>query len=99
MAAYLVANITIRDAAAYDDYRQRVPEMVARHGGRFIVRGGAIEVKEGVLPGSRLVVLEFPDMDAARAFYHSADYAPLLAQRIAAAEGTVVLVEGYTPPF
>jgi uncharacterized protein (DUF1330 family) len=98
MPAYLIANLSIRDAAAYEAYRQHVPAVVARHGGRFIVRGGAIEVKEGALPGSRLVVLEFPDMDAARAFYHSAEYAPLLAQRIAAAEGTVVLAEGYTPP-
>lgn len=95
MPAYLIASITVRDQAAYDAYRQHVPAVVARHGGRFIVRGGAIETKEGALPGKRLVVLEFPSMEAAKNFYHGADYAPLLAQRLAAADGTVVLVEGY----
>lgn len=94
MAAYLLANLTIRDAKAFESYRQAVPALIARFGGRYLVRGGAVEVKEGEPGLHRLIILEFPDMPAARAFYDSPDYAPLLALRLAAADGTVALVEG-----
>ena len=52
-------------------------ESVARHGGRFIVRGGEMEVLEGDWDTRRIVVIEFPDMAAARGWYESEDYAPL----------------------
>jgi len=95
MPAYLIANITVRDPTGFDEYRARVPAVIAAFGGRYVVRGGAVEVKEGIPDLNRLIVLEFPDMMAARAFYDSADYAPLLALRLASTEGSVVLVEGY----
>jgi uncharacterized protein (DUF1330 family) len=94
MAAYLLANLTVRDAAKFETYRQAVPAVIAHFGGRYLVRGGAVEAKEGEPGLDRVVILEFPDMAAARAFYDSPDYAPLLALRLAAAEGTVALVEG-----
>jgi uncharacterized protein (DUF1330 family) len=94
MAAYLIANITVTDAAAFEAYRQVVPAVIARHGGRYLVRGGAVEVKEGDPGLDRVVILEFPDMATARAFYHSADYAPLIAMRVASTTGSVALVEG-----
>ena len=97
MAAYLIAHLTVRDAETFDTYRRAVPGVIAAHGGRYLVRGGAVEVEEGVPAHSRIVVLEFADMAAARGFYHSADYAPLLGARLAAADGTVVLVEGVPP--
>ena len=95
MPAYLIANITVRDPKGFEEYRQRVPPVIAAFGGRYVVRGGAIEVKEGAPGLNRLVVLEFPDMATARAFYDSADYAPLLALRLASTEGSVALVEGF----
>lgn len=94
MAAYLLANLTVRDAQKFEAYRQAVPAVIARFGGRYLVRGGAVEAKEGDPGLDRVVVLEFPDMAALRSFYESADYAPLLALRLAAADGTVALVEG-----
>ncbi|MEO3473542.1 DUF1330 domain-containing protein [Roseomonas sp. CAU 1739] len=94
MAAYLLANLTIRDAQQFEAYRQAVPAVIARFGGRYLVRGGALEVKEGEPGLDRVVILEFPDMAALRGFYDSADYAPLLALRLAAADGTVALIEG-----
>ena len=94
MAAYLLANLTIRDPKAFESYRQAVPAVIARFGGRYLVRGGAVEVKEGEPDLHRVIILEFADMPAARAFYDSPDYAPLLALRLTAAEGSVALVEG-----
>jgi uncharacterized protein (DUF1330 family) len=94
MAAYLIANITVQDAARFEAYRAAVPAVIARFGGCYLVRGGAIEAKEGAPGLDRLVILEFPDMAAARAFYDSADYAPLLAMRLACSTGSLALVEG-----
>jgi uncharacterized protein (DUF1330 family) len=94
MPAYLIANITVTDPAGFEAYRQAVPAVIARHGGRYLARGGAVEAKEGEPGLNRVVILEFPDMVAARAFYHGADYAPLLAMRLASSTGTVALVEG-----
>jgi uncharacterized protein (DUF1330 family) len=94
MAAYLIANITVRDPARFEQYRAAVPAVIAQFGGRYLVRGGAVEAKEGAPGLNRLVILEFPDMAALRGFYDSAEYAPLLALRLAATEGTVALVEG-----
>ena len=94
MPAYLIAQLTVTDARAFEAYRAAVPEVIARHGGRYLVRGGEVEVLEGALTHRRLVVLAFADMAAARRFYDSSDYQAILPLRLAAAEGTVVLVEG-----
>jgi uncharacterized protein (DUF1330 family) len=74
-----------------------VPVALAPYGGRHIVRGGAVEVVEGTLNFDRLVVLEFPSMEAARAWYHSPEYAPLLALRTSASVSNLAFVEGYAP--
>ena len=94
MPAYLVARIEVRDAAGFDAYREAVTPVIAQHGGRYLVRGGAMDVLEGKPPPGRLVVVEFPTMDAARAFYGSADYAPVLNLRLDSTDSEVVLVEG-----
>ena len=91
---YLVANVSVTDAAGYQEYRSQVQAVVEQHGGRFLVRGGAIERKENAGGLDRVVVLEFPSMERARAFYDSAAYAPLLALRGRTARSDVVLVEG-----
>jgi uncharacterized protein (DUF1330 family) len=78
----------------YEAYRAAVPAVIARFGGRYLVRGGAVEPKEGEPGLNRVVILEFPDMARARGFYDSADYAPLLAMRLASSTGTLALVEG-----
>ena len=94
MAAYLLARIVVHDEAKYAEYRAQVPPVIAAHGGRYLVRGGAVEVKEGDPPPGRLVVVEFTDMEAARAFYGSPEYAPLLKLRVDSTESEVVFVEG-----
>jgi uncharacterized protein (DUF1330 family) len=97
MAGYLVANITITDPVAFERYRVAVAPMIAAFGGRYLVRGGKMEVMEGDVGAERLVVVEFPSIEAARAFYTSPDYAPLIALRSAATQSNLVLVEGYAP--
>ncbi|MGG5809555.1 DUF1330 domain-containing protein [Falsiroseomonas sp. CW058] len=97
MPAYLVANIRVRDAAGFEEYRARVPAVIAAHGGRYLVRGGALEVVEGAPALARVVILEFPDMAALKGFYASPEYAPLLRLRLETAESEVVLVEGHAP--
>jgi uncharacterized protein (DUF1330 family) len=98
MAAYLIANLDVRDEAKFDTYREQVPAVIAKFGGRYLVRGGAVDSREGDLKLKRLVILEFPFMEAARAFYESPEYAPLLRMRLDSAESDLVLVDGWTPP-
>lgn len=94
MAAYVVAEVEVTDPAAYEEYRKLVPATIAKYGGKFLVRGGATESKEGGWQPKRLVVLEFASMARAREWYHSPEYAPALAIRLKAARSKVVLAEG-----
>ena len=98
MPAYLIANITVTDPEAFKAYGALVPALSAKFGGRYLVRGGAVTAVEGASPFNRLVVVEFATMDALKTFYHSPEYAPLIAMRQKASTGDVVLVEGYVPP-
>jgi uncharacterized protein (DUF1330 family) len=94
MPAYLIANVTVIDAERFASYRAEVPAVVDRFGGRYLVRGGTIHPMEGTPGLDRLVILEFPTLDAARRFYDSADYAPLRRLREATTRSHVALVEG-----
>ena len=94
MAAYVIAEVEVQDGALYEEYRKMVPATIAQYGGKYVVRGGATETKEGGWTPKRVVVLEFPTMDRAREWYHSAEYAPALAIRLKAAKSRVILVEG-----
>ena len=97
MPAYLVAQINVHDPAGFEKYRAHVAPVVEAHGGRYLVRTDRLERLEGTEPKGRVVILEFPSMDAARSFYRSAEYARLLRQRLASTAADIVLVEGYVP--
>jgi uncharacterized protein (DUF1330 family) len=71
-----------------------VPAVIAKYGGRYIVRGGKVEALEGGWQPKRVAVLEFPSMDQALKFYRSEDYAPLIKLRQKASRGRIVIVEG-----
>jgi len=94
MAAYVIGEVEIRDADAYKEYAQRVPATIAQYGGRYLVRGGAVEPKEGGWSPRRVVVLEFPTMEQARRWYDSPEYAPVLAIRKRNADSRMIFVEG-----
>ena len=96
MAAYVIGEVEIHDPQRYQEYAREVPATIARYGGRYLVRGGAVEPKEGGWSPVRVVVLEFPTMEQARRWYESPEYAPPLAIRLKSARAKVVFVEGVT---
>jgi len=95
MTAYIIAEVEVTDAEAYQAYAAVVPATIAQYGGRFLVRGGTADVLEGEWPQCRRVILEFPSMDAARAWWDSPEYAKPKAMRRAASTGRLILLEGY----
>jgi uncharacterized protein (DUF1330 family) len=90
---YLIALIDVTDEAAYARYRDAAPAIIASFGGRYLVRGGPHEAPEGPAR-SRHVVLEFPDFDTAKRFYHSDAYQAALEDGLAGSVRELVLVEG-----
>jgi uncharacterized protein (DUF1330 family) len=94
MAAYIVVDIQIIDSVQYDRYRALAPAAIEKYGGRYLVRGGAMTVLEGDWVPQRLVVLEFPSVDAAKRFHDSPEYREARALRKDAARMKLVLVEG-----
>ena len=94
MPAYVIADIEVRDAAAYEEYRRQVPATIAAHGGRYLARGGTTEVLEGRWTPRRCVILEFPSLEHFRAWWNSPEYRPLRALRERCADSNLVVTEG-----
>ena len=82
------------DPARYEDYKKMVPESLAKFGGRFIVRGGQTETLEGTWAPKRFVIVEFPDMERARAWWASEEYADAKALRQATSSTEMIVVQG-----
>lgn len=91
--AYLVANVNVTDPKQYDQYRELSSRAIQENGVEVLVRGGTTEALEGQAP-SRTVIMKFPDMAAARAFYESETYRQARKAREGAAEMTMYIVEG-----
>lgn len=94
MAAFVIASVIVKDPVRYEDYRRLVTPTLEKFGGRFIVRGGAIDVLEGDWRPGRLVILEFPSAGHARDWWNSPEYAEARAIRQATSDGTLLIVEG-----
>jgi uncharacterized protein (DUF1330 family) len=94
MSAYLITNIDVKDEAAFAEYRAKVPALVRKHGGEYLVRGGSFIVLEGDWEPDRLVVLKFPDLASVRALFDDPDYQPLKSLRQQVTKGEMVAVEG-----
>jgi len=94
MPAYVIANIEVTDPKGYEEYRSRSLATVQKFGGRFIVRGGEHERKEGEWTPKRLIILEFPDMATARRWYDSETYQSIIPYRSGTAKTELVLVDG-----
>ena len=90
----MLVDVDVTDAGRYDEYKVLAAAAVEQYGGRYLARGGATEVLEGDRRPNRLVVLEFPDAEAARDWYHSPEYQAAKAVRAGAATGSFILVEG-----
>ena len=94
MAAYVIVEVNVTDPQLFAEYAKGVPATIAAYGGKYLVRGGAVESKEGGWAPKRIVTLEFPSMDQARRWYGSPEYKPLLEMRLKAASARLILVEG-----
>jgi uncharacterized protein (DUF1330 family) len=95
MPAYVIINIVVNDPDTFAGYLERAPAVVAQYGGRYLVRGGALERLEGDWTPARLTVLEFPSLADAKRWDESEEYRPLKALRQAAADAQVVVAEGF----
>ena len=95
MAAYVIAEVEVTHPEGYKPYTELVPATIALYGGRFLARGGAAEVLEGEWPQLRRVIIEFPSMEAARAWWDSPEYAKPKSMRRANSKGRLILLEGF----
>jgi uncharacterized protein (DUF1330 family) len=94
MPAYVISEVEMKDAAAFEAYRSFAAQTIAQYGGRYLVRGGAAELVEGSPPPKTLIVVEFPSMERLRQWYASPEYAEALKHRRTALDRRLIFVEG-----
>ena len=94
MSAYIVVDGDVTDPVRYEAYKKLAQTAIAKHGGRYLVRGGETRVLEGDWQPNRIVLLEFPSANAIRRFYSSPEYKAARAQREGAAQMNMIAVEG-----
>jgi uncharacterized protein (DUF1330 family) len=94
MPAYVIVETDVTDPEQYEHYREVAPASIAAHGGRYLVRGGELAIFEGDWNPSRVVVLEFPDLETAKRWYGSEEYGEARKLRAGAAKLHMVAVEG-----
>lgn len=94
MKAYVIVDVTITDPERYEAYKKLTPGSLVPFEGKFLVRGGACETLEGSWHPGRIVILEFPSMEKAKAWWSSAGYAPAKALRQSASDTQMIVVGG-----
>ena len=94
MKTYVIVDVKITDPIRYEEYKKLTPASLVPFDGKFLVRGGQSETLEGSWKPGRLVVLEFPSAQKARAWWSSEGYAPAKALRQSASTTQMILVEG-----
>jgi uncharacterized protein (DUF1330 family) len=95
MPAYIIVDVEVNNPAAYEDYKKLTPGSLEPFDGKFIVRGGAVSPLEGDWNPTRIVMLEFPTMEQAKAWWSSEEYAPAKALRQSASSTRMIAVEGF----
>ena len=94
MAAYVITDLEVFDIEHYLAYQQAVKPLLEAAGARYLARGGEFRVYEGDYQPRRLVVLEFPSLEAVDDFYESAGYQSLESQRRTCSSARIIAVEG-----
>ena len=94
MPAYAIFDITVLEPARYEEYKKLAPPAIAAYGGKYLARGGKLDVLEGDWQPSRIVILEFPTAEQAKAWIDSPEYREARALRHATATTNAILVEG-----
>lgn len=94
MKAYVIVEVSITDKIQYEEYKKLTPAAIAAFDGHFLVRGGKTETLEGDWQPERMVVVEFPSVDKARAWWHSDQYSKAKIIRQQSAHTKMLIVEG-----
>ncbi len=94
MAAYVIAQIEITDPVGYEEYKKMAERTVAAYGGRYLVRGGAVETLDGEWDPKRLVMLEFESVERAKEWWSSQEYAIAKELRLQTARSKMILAAG-----
>ena len=94
MPAFLVVQVEVTNPEIFENYRRLVPAALEKYGGRFRVRGGKVETLEGNWTPKRLVIIEFPTVEQAKAWWDSPEYAEAKALRNASANTQMIVAEG-----
>jgi uncharacterized protein (DUF1330 family) len=94
VAAYVIVQVEVNDPVRYEDYKGMVPASIAKYGGRFLVRGGKTHTLEGDWAPKRFVMVEFPSVEQAKAWWASPEYAEAKALRQATADSKLIVAEG-----
>ena len=99
MPAYIIGDVHITDPTVFRAHVPAALATIARHGGRVVAGGNKIELLEGEPMPERIVIIEFPDAEAAHRWYRSDDYEAALKQRLSSSHGRVFLIDGVEPSF
>ena len=94
MSAYVVVQVDIKDPVRFEDYRKLVPASLEKYGGRFLVRGGKTHTMEGGWAPKRFVLVEFPSVEQAKAWWDSPEYRAARDLRWATSESQLIIAEG-----
>jgi uncharacterized protein (DUF1330 family) len=94
MAAYVILDVKVQSAVGYAEYVKAGSPSVPQYGGKYIARGGMVEVLEGGWQPNRMVVIEFASFEQAKRWYHSPEYQAALPGRLRSAESKVLIVDG-----
>ena len=94
MAGYIIIDEEITDETLFGEFAEKIPDVIAAHGGRFLVRGGAAETITGDFTPHRVVVIEFESVERAREYLNSTEHLDLLRIRERSATTSMILVEG-----
>ena len=94
MPAYVIARVEVIDWSKYNEYLKVTPGTIAQYGGRFIARGGEMATLEGPDETRRLVILEFPSLAKAKAWYNSKEYQNAKKLRAGASIGSLIAIDG-----
>ena len=99
MPVYIISDVTAKDRNAMEEYRTRAAPTIAAYGGRYLVRGGEVELLEGTWLPRMFIIAEFPDRETAHKWYRSPEYAEALAFRDAGLSRNLILVDGVPQPL
>jgi len=94
MAAYVILDITVNDPAKYEDYKKLAPPAIEVYGGRYLARGGSMEILEGDWQPNRVVILEFESIAMAKNWINSPEYSDARALRHQTATSHAIVVDG-----